>query len=385
MRSKRSFLERYNIDEDVLSNLNIDWDTLCEIERSYSALKPELESVGRFVVDALLKCDDVHSINFRLKDNEHLVEKIIRKLTHHPERTINIDTYREQITDLVGVRALHLFKEDWLSVHEYIRETWKLVEKPLAYVRAGDSETIVEYYRKKDCEVREHPFGYRSVHYLIESCPNRQCYVAEIQARTVFEEAWGEIDHVVRYPYDTDNELIVRLSSILNRLAANADELGTYMMYLKQKTAYMEKRYADTLRDKNESITRLQQKIDRLEIDDNTRKELAADLTAISENPSDRMKLDEDYPWLDNFFESDLFRSIAERVDSIVSSDEFKKINLSETDLDLLSHAQSDLVRLMQNPRFAELLTEAHNSERPLLDVAPQLQQFIDDAKTKPE
>lgn len=362
---KHDFLARYNLDESALTEAGLTWDELRAIDEAYLRLKPELESVGRYVVDALLKCSDVHSITFRLKDNEHLLEKVVRKKRQDRNRIITVDTFRDEITDLVGIRALHLFKEDWISVHRYIRDTWKLVEPPLAYVRAGDSETIVDYYRQNDCEVQEHPFGYRSVHYIIESCPNRQCYQVEVQVRTVFEEAWGEIDHVVRYPYDTENELLVRLSSILNRLSANADELGSYMRYLKRKTDIMEQRYADTVRERNETIATLRAKIERLEVDGAVKESLSADLSEITKDRTDEMKFDEEYPWLDHFFESDLFKGIADRVGNIINSPDFNAINLTEKDMHLLSNARGDLIRLMQNPRFAQILADASAVDLP--------------------
>ena len=148
MQNEALLLTRYGIDEETLSSIPIDRDSLCEIEQACVKIKPELESVGRFVVDSLRRCRDVHSITFRLKDNEHLIEKIIRKLEQDSIRRIDADTYQEQITDLVGIRALHLFKEDWVPVHECILDTRKLIEKPLAYVRAGDSDSVIDYYRK---------------------------------------------------------------------------------------------------------------------------------------------------------------------------------------------------------------------------------------------
>ncbi len=381
---KHDFLSRYNLTEESLASLDLTWEGLTAMDDAYSAIKPELESVGRYVVDALLKCRDVHSITFRLKDNEHLLEKVVRKRRQDPDRLIDVKTFRNEVTDLVGIRALHLFKEDWLPVHEYIRDTWRLMEKPLAYVRAGDSDTIIDYYRENDCEVREHPFGYRSVHYGIESCPNLHCYQVEIQVRTVFEEAWGEIDHVVRYPYDTENDLLVRLSSILNRLSANADELGSYMRYLKRKTDLTEKRYADTLRERNETVTSLQEKIDRLEVDTATKAELSTGLTEITRDRSEELTLREEFPALGRFFESDLFQGIAERVESIISSPEFSTIDLSGADMAMLSRAKTDLVRLLKNPRFVELLEADGLEGFPFPGAHPDLRSLLDTGKNGP-
>ncbi|TVQ22481.1 MAG: hypothetical protein EA382_12005, partial [Spirochaetaceae bacterium] len=132
----------YGISDSRLRDAQTTWDELEEIERRYATIRSGLDSVGRYVVDAVLKCPTVHSIKYRLKEPDHLLEKIVRKRCENPARSITPDNYRSEITDLVGIRALHLFKEDWLSVHTYIKETWELTEQPIAYVRSGDSEKI---------------------------------------------------------------------------------------------------------------------------------------------------------------------------------------------------------------------------------------------------
>ncbi len=369
MIEREYFLKKYNICADEFAAAGIDWNDLSAITADYHSIKPGLEAVGRYVVDALLKCSKVHSIKYRLKEDEHLLEKIIRKTLADPERKIRPDNYRAEITDLVGIRALHLFKEDWMAVHEYIQTTWELSERPIAYVRAGDSDKIVAYYRQNDCEVREHRFGYRSVHYLIESKPEREKYIIEIQARTVFEEGWGEIDHVISYPYQQENELLVRLSSVLNRLAANADELGSYMRYLKNKTDLMEREYRDTIEEKNRLIGNLQKKIDSLEIDSRQKEEISTGLAELGRNRSSEVEFEEKYPWLENFMESALFKGITDRVKKIVNSDDFKDLELSDADIELLANAQKDLVRLIDSPEEVEKILQKHPLRKTLLQL----------------
>ena len=41
----------------------------------------------------------------------------------------------------------------------------------------------------------------------------------EVQVRTLFEEAWSEIDHKLRYPYKLSNEMIRSYLEIMNRAA----------------------------------------------------------------------------------------------------------------------------------------------------------------------
>ncbi len=368
------FFQKYRVNAEAFHAAGLSWQNLNQITDDYARITPALENVGRYIVEAILKCPRVHSIKYRLKDPEHLIEKIIRKTIHDPARDITAENYRQSITDLVGIRALHLFKEDWVFVHEYIRDTWHLAEKPTAYVRAGDSEKIVQYYRDNECEVREHRFGYRSVHYLVETKPDREQHVVEIQARTVFEEGWGEIDHVISYPYHTENELLVRLSSVLNRLAANADELGSYMRYLKSRTDAMETQFTETISEKNSLIEKLENRIDRLEIAAEEKEALRSDLTRLGSAASERVELAADYPWLEHLIESNLFKGIADRISTIVNSDQFQQIELTDEDMRMLSRAQKDLMRLMNDPKGVELMMR----EQPLRKLIEKAQDAHD-------
>lgn len=166
-----------------------------------------------------------------------------------------------ELTDLIGVRALHLFKEDWNQIHDLITNTWDLNEIPTAYYREGDSTEYKKSFQEKGCEPKEHPFGYRSVHYIIETKPAKTKYFAEIQVRTIFEEAWSEIDHTIRYPYDQDNQIFGQFLMILNRLAGSADEMGTFVQFLKKYLKTQEASHQKAIFEKDKLILELETKI----------------------------------------------------------------------------------------------------------------------------
>ena len=137
--------------------------------------------------------------------------------------SISLQNYEECITDLMGLRILLLFKEDWINVHEFLMEKYgdSLAEEPFAYIRPGDSRTL---YENRVRIVEEKP--YRSVHYLIK---HDSGLCIEIQIRTLCEEAWGEVDHKLRYPYNLSNEMIASYLSIMNRATGMVDEMGTFI------------------------------------------------------------------------------------------------------------------------------------------------------------
>lgn len=260
------FLKKYNISDEVFIKTNLKWDHLLKIADDYQDFISELESPAKYLVDTLHKFKKVHSVRFRLKDKEHLIEKIIRKKIDKPDREINLDNYKNEITDLIGIRILHLFKEDWEFIHQSIIENWSLKEKPIAYFRKGDTDEYIDRFKKCDCNVEEHPHGYRSVHYLVQTTPNKKTYTAEIQVRTIFEEGWSEIDHQIRYPYDLNNVMLRQFLVLFNRFAGSADEMGSYVIYLKKELERIQEEHSVAIEKKVELINDLKDKLKKSEL-----------------------------------------------------------------------------------------------------------------------
>ncbi|OHC75914.1 MAG: (p)ppGpp synthetase [Rhodospirillales bacterium RIFCSPLOWO2_12_FULL_58_28] len=147
----------------------------------------------------------VHSVKARLKNNEHLKEKIIRKSKENIE--ITKDNIFDEITDLAGVRVLHLYQDQFRTIHEEFLvkvnklHDWYLPEHPKAYT--WDPESI-QFFENQNIKVEIKESFYTSVHYLVK--PREDSLICcEIQVRTLFEEIWGEIDHVLNYPRQSLN------------------------------------------------------------------------------------------------------------------------------------------------------------------------------------
>ncbi len=227
------FLAKFDISEKDFESTNLKWEDLQFIEKDYKKIRKELNLIARYIEEKLHTLDIVHSVRYRIKDSEHLLAKIIRKKIKDPKREITIHNYKSSITDLIGIRAIHLFKEDWVFIHKFIEDNWDLHEQPLAYIREGDTGPCVEEYKKYKCDIELHPHGYRSVHYLIQSRPGRDPYIAEIQVRTIFEEGWSEIDHTIKYPNDIVNPLLNKFLDTFNVLAGNSDQMGSFVRRLK--------------------------------------------------------------------------------------------------------------------------------------------------------
>lgn len=244
MITQDQLLEKYNITGEDFAKTTLEWSALEAIYADHESKSGQLLTTGNLISENLRQIKEVHSLKMRIKEPDHLIAKIIRKKIKEPERDINLENYEGEITDLIGVRALHLFKDEWVGIHEAITDIFEVKEGPVANIRKGDPDAI---FKEHGGEIVEHPAGYRSVHYLVESKPTKKLSIAEIQVRTIFEEGWSEIDHQLRYPHDVDNMLLSQYLAMFNRLAGSADEMGTFIKLLKKELERRELDYKTEL------------------------------------------------------------------------------------------------------------------------------------------
>ncbi|MFO7706723.1 MAG: hypothetical protein R6V84_01015 [Desulfobacterales bacterium] len=232
------FLKKNLIPEAEFRQTGLDWGQLVAIREDYGKNIPELGLDAKYVAERLRPIETVHTVKTRIKSPDHLLEKIVRIKLEDPALDIGPGSYDRVVTDLVGVRALHLFKEDWASIHDFILRTWELKEAPVANIHAEDSPALIQAFRDRRCLIHRHPWGYRSVHYLIafERSKDKTLPV-EIQVRTLLEEAWSEIDHFVRYSHTADAGIYAPHLVELNRLTARADLISSAIRRLKNDLA----------------------------------------------------------------------------------------------------------------------------------------------------
>lgn len=242
--NKEEFFEKYLINDEYFDNTGLNWSELEAIYYDYSAIVNKLEIDSQHIVLKLIDVPSVHSVRRRVKNPEHLLEKIIRKGKKYRELGINKDNYKSIITDLIGIRVLHLFKDDWLTIHNEVMHLWEVKETPQVNIRKGDNDGVdfEKMVEEAGCELIVRKYGYRSVHYLIGTPLNKNDEIkVEIQVRTVFEEAWSEIDHKIRYPYDTQSEILSEYLAIFNRIVGSADEMGSFIKKLKVELTNQDK------------------------------------------------------------------------------------------------------------------------------------------------
>lgn len=250
---KQEFFEKYNLSESDLSEADISFEELELIEKDYRKNEQLLRDCVKSFIDEYLYDTEkagIHSYRYRIKETDHLLEKVIRKRKENHKKFEKLDytNYHKFMTDLIGVRVFFLYREDWIYFHRYIvsqfennpelyiknrledfdenPEHYYLAERPRAYKRAGDSKI----YDENELEIVSDGI-YRSLHYIVKY----KGYYIEIQGRTLFEEGWGEIDHDIVYKETEDDEMLKDYSKMLNRLSGLADEMSSYFRRMKQQ------------------------------------------------------------------------------------------------------------------------------------------------------
>lgn len=166
----------------------------------------------------------VHSVKSRVKDVDHLIDKVRRKWN---EEQITDQNLFEKVTDLAGVRVLHLHTKQFEDIHKAIikhinQGNWTLNEPPIAY--SWDPEATT-FFEKIGLTATTRESYYTSIHYVVKPYAQTDL-TCEIQIRTLFEEVWGEIDHALNYPFVTTNLACKEQLRVLAKLASTGTRLA---------------------------------------------------------------------------------------------------------------------------------------------------------------
>ena len=263
----QEFLARNLIDSETWESANISWPILQAIASDHEMQFTNLEAHAEYFTKVIQKFKGVHSVRWRVKNPEHLLEKIIRKRAEGNIKysDITVDNYYEIITDLVGIRAIHLFKEDCFGIVHDLSTNYTQAEPIVAYIRVGDSVAMKAKFEEEGFEVRDHPAGYRSVHYITEFAPRKRKNFVEIQIRTIFEEGWSEIDHKIRYPNFLDNEQVNYFLEIFNRMAGSADDMGGFVLGLIAVLNGLKEEIDLIKKEKEATFTKMEEALSQLE------------------------------------------------------------------------------------------------------------------------
>jgi len=222
-------------------------DNILELKEAYLNRKFEYEQFLASVLTFFQKNPKlnnstppiIHSLKSRMKDPSHLEDKINRK----EKEGIHItkDNLFHEITDLAGVRVLHIYQDQFLPIHRSIKENveqgnWAFVEPPEAYSWDPESQKI---YEDLNIIPKIKPTYYTSVHYVVKpNNQNKNPICCEIQVRTLFEETWGEISHYINYPYPTKNKSCNEQLRVLAKLVSTGTRLADSILHTYEDFTY---------------------------------------------------------------------------------------------------------------------------------------------------
>ena len=186
-----------------------------------------LESLRLILIDSPDLARHIHSFRWRVKSPDHLREKLHRKAARQGGALdITETTLFERVTDLAGFRILHLHTTQFPAIDQAIRNAldenrYTILEGPEA--RTWDDE-YREYFEGIGVKTVKSERMYTSVHYVVEANTKTK-YTAEIQVRTLAEELWGEVDHLINYPNPSpvlackeEIKVLARITSSCTRL-----------------------------------------------------------------------------------------------------------------------------------------------------------------------
>lgn len=212
-------------------------DVLEVYDQNFDSLELFYKTVRSFFEARSLK-GIVHSIRHRLKDVDHLIEKVERKNLEDEQKPeakqqgpINGANLFDRITDMAGVRVLHLHQEQFEAIHRAIMKKvddgdFCLFEDPKAYTWDPDSN---RFFNSLGIRTQQKDSFYTSIHYVLK--PNeRSPITCEVQVRTLLEEVWGEIDHTMNYPSPVEDEQCKENIRVLARLVSAGSHLADSIM-----------------------------------------------------------------------------------------------------------------------------------------------------------
>lgn len=204
------------------------------IVKEYEAKRPQVELTLKALVSDIagssLLSHAVHTVRHRVKDVDHLRAKLERKAREHAERGEPFDLQPEdlfdRVTDLAGCRLIHIHSRQIVEIDRGLRDVfdeahWDLVQGPIA--KTWDDE-MRSFYASVEIETEPSDALYTSVHYVVRTS-RRTPVTCEIQVRTLMEEVWAEVSHVVDYPRPTDSLACREQLSALARISSGASRL----------------------------------------------------------------------------------------------------------------------------------------------------------------
>lgn len=220
-----------------------------------------------------------YTVKDRIKPTFDIVSKVNRKREGARRGSKNYEYEPEHVTDGLGFRFVTLFQQDILLV---VRELIKVFTHQPPYTHnpipknSGLKEAVIYTNRPLNEEgavhtlvsemlkkagfkpVMEDPVnrksGYSSVHFVVfvqytSTDGKSKMQPMEIQVRDIFEEAWSEIDHALRYV--NEREGVSNVDDIFNRWMLHLNALKKFADGCSQHASLIKTNAIDHLKMRN--------------------------------------------------------------------------------------------------------------------------------------
>jgi putative GTP pyrophosphokinase len=169
----------------------------------------------------------IQRVFLRIKRPESVVDKIIRKPSDFPNALCS-KSFRS-MNDAIGARAIVYFMSHLPLIDRELRDLEQIeISKeypPVAYLTEDLTKRLsLTHLKRLDKES-----GYASIHYLVRlresAVPKDDRPWCELQVRTLAEDLWGEVEHILGYKPDKRTSLAVKKQfQILSRQLTSIDE-----------------------------------------------------------------------------------------------------------------------------------------------------------------
>ncbi|MBT2684688.1 GTP pyrophosphokinase family protein [Bacillus sp. ISL-37] len=159
----------------------------------------------------------IEHCNSRLKSPESIIKKVIRK-----NLSISIESIRENIKDIAGIRIICPFITDVYKISQMI-----------------EKQRDIELVERKDYIKQPKPNGYQSLHLIIKipvfMSDRVEMVFVELQIRTIAMDFWASLEHKIYYKYE--KEIPERIKKDLKDAAISAAELDMKMERINNEVA----------------------------------------------------------------------------------------------------------------------------------------------------
>ncbi|MBE5818636.1 MAG: GTP pyrophosphokinase family protein [Clostridiales bacterium] len=157
----------------------------------------------------------IESIKTRIKSFPSIREKL-----HRRSFPMNLDSMRDNLNDIAGVRVICSFVDDIYMLADCLLQQ--------------DDVKLIE---KKDYITNPKANGYRSLHLIVEIpiyLYNEKRYMrVEVQLRTIAMESWANLEHKLRYKKELSPAQLENTEHLLNECAQICAELDHKMQTIR--------------------------------------------------------------------------------------------------------------------------------------------------------